>query len=303
MEEDLGAVEFEKLIYFIRNINVKEKAKEDILKEFNKQLFGKGIFVKGIEFIDYIAEYKEIYQQLILDNNIKLDAHEVAFKNLLHIMVTFFPSNEWMPVLLFYYKKFRTKDIYKFLVKLEQKVVAEWVIALTPTKRTVNINNILRKISVSNNPKEVINSESLDYDKNAYIQELSGDVYGKRHDKYILMKLEYLESEKNVLKQYSTISVEHVLPQNPKTESQWREDFSEEERMLYTNQLCNLVLLSKKKNSSASNYDFEEKKKRYLQEKITDLARSQAVISEPVWTPQVLRKRQEHIIELLSQWN
>lgn len=52
-----------------------EHLKEDILKEFNKQLFGKGIFVKGTEFVDYIAEYKEIYQRLILDNNIRLDAH------------------------------------------------------------------------------------------------------------------------------------------------------------------------------------------------------------------------------------
>ncbi len=33
-----------------------------------------------------------------------------------------------------------------------------------------------------------------------------------------------------------------------------------------------------------------------MQEKITDLGRSQAVISEPVWIPQVLRKRQEYII-------
>lgn len=147
-------------------------------------------------------------------------------------------------------------------------MVAEWVIALTPTKRTVNINNILRKINASSNPKEVIDSNSLDYNKNSYIEELSDSVYGKRHDKYILMKLEYLESEQNVLKQYSTISVEHVLPQNPKADSQWRKDFNEEERMLYTNQLCNLVLLSKKKNSFVSNYDFEEKRKNTCKKKL-----------------------------------
>lgn len=301
MEDDLGSNEFEKLISFIRNISIKDKAKEDILKEFNKLIFEKGKLKKGVEFIDYVFEYKNIYQKIILDNDIKLDNNENEFRNLIEILVDFFPSNEWIPAILYYYKRFNVENIYEFLIRLEKKVVADWVIALTPTKRTVNINNILKLIKNSNNTNEILKSEILNYDKKQFIDELNNDIYGKRHDKYILIKLEYLESEKNVFKKYSTISVEHVLPQNPKENSQWLTDFSKEQLDKYTNKICNLVLLSKKKNSSASNYDFKEKKEKYLLGRITDLSRSLKVINEDSWTPEILEKRQKEIIELLSK--
>ena len=78
-------------------------------------------------------------------------------------------------------------------------------------------------------------------------------------------------------------------------------DFSKEQLDKYTNKICNLVLLSKKKNSSASNYDFKEKKEKYLLGRITDLSRSLKVINEDSWTPEILEKRQKEIIELLSK--
>ncbi|MCI7790696.1 MAG: HNH endonuclease family protein, partial [Lachnospiraceae bacterium] len=144
-------------------------------------------------------------------------------------------------------------------------------------------------------------SDEMKYDEQQYMQEIAGDIYGKRHDKYILMKLEYLESEQNVVRKYGTISVEHVLPQNPKDDSQWKKDFSDADRVLYTNKICNLVLLSKKKNSSASNYDFEDKKKKYLEGRITDLGRSQKILSESSWNPKVLNERQEKILDILKK--
>ena len=63
------------------------------------------------------------------------------------------------------------------------------------------------------------------------------------------------------LSSYKTISVEHVLPQNPSENSQWRKDFTDEERDLWTHRVANLVLISKRKNSKLSNLDYEEKKK------------------------------------------
>lgn len=58
-----------------------------------------------------------------------------------------------------------------------------------------------------------------------------------------------------------TITVEHILPQNPPEDSEWIKNFKEEQRKEWTNKLGNLVLLSKRKNSQAKNYDFSEKKK------------------------------------------
>ncbi|WP_208372076.1 HNH endonuclease family protein, partial [Helicobacter pylori] len=60
------------------------------------------------------------------------------------------------------------------------------------------------------------------------------------------------------------LHVEHILPQQPGSSSQWVKDFSEEERGLYTHSLANLTLLGGTKNSQASNLDFKEKKEIYM---------------------------------------
>ncbi len=297
MENDLGSDDFENLVSFIRTIVIKDKPKEDILKEFNNLIFSTGKLRRGKDFIDYVQSYRTIYQRVILDKEVELGSNTVAFKNLINIMTDFLQSNEWMPELLYYFKKFSTNKLYEFLVLLENKFVADWVIAYTPTKRTVNLNAILKDIEQAKTAEDVLKSDSLKYDKNALINELEKDIYGKRHAKYILLKLEYLETEQINVKNYGTISVEHVLPQNPKENSKWLENFNIENRKSLTNKLCNLILLSNKKNSQASNLDFDEKKRKYLSGRLTDLVRSQQVLSYNEWTPQVLKQRQEKIIK------
>ncbi len=64
------------------------------------------------------------------------------------------------------------------------------------------------------------------------------------------------------------LHVEHILPQKPTLSSQWAKDFSEEERERYTHSLANLTLLGGKKNTKASNLDFQDKKKIYMGEEI-----------------------------------
>lgn len=300
MENDLGSDDFENIISFIRTIIVKDKPKEDILKEYNNLIFDAGKLKRGKEFIDFVLSYKNIYQQVILDKDVDLGSNTIAFKNLLNIMVDFLPSNEWIPPLLYYYKKFNNNKLYEFLLKLESKIVADWVIALTPTKRTVNVNAILKDIEQAKTPDEVLEKESLKYNKAEFISELKKDTYNKRHAKYILLKLEYLESEQTTERKYGTISVEHVLPQNPKPNSKWVKIFDEENRKNLTDKLCNLILLSHKKNSQASNLDFEEKKNKYLKGRVTDLVRSQEVLRYNEWTPEILQKRQEKIIKMLN---
>lgn len=300
MEEDLGVDQFEQLISFIRNIEIKEKSREDILKEYDKLIFNKGRLKRGVEFIDYVEKYKKIYQSIVLDNDLELEENTIEFRNLIYTMVDYFPSNEWIPAILLYYDKFKQKDIYKFLLLLESKITADWVVSLTPTKRTVNINNILKEINKSKGTDDLFKSSCFDFRNDELRHKLDMDVYGEKFSKYILMKLEFLESEHNAERRYSKISIEHVLPQKPKDDSEWVKIFSEEDRRKYTNKLCNLVLLSKRKNAAASNKDFEEKKKTYLKGRIVDSPRSIKILAEESWTPTVLENRQKELLDLLT---
>ena len=102
------------------------------------------------------------------------------------------------------------------------------------------------------------------------------------------------------LSSYKTISVEHILPQNPSINSQWRNDFTDEEREFWTHKIANLVLISKRKNSKLSNLDYEDKKEKYLNERIDVFKGSKVFIDKNLkWTVDVLQKRQEKLVNML----
>ncbi len=100
------------------------------------------------------------------------------------------------------------------------------------------------------------------------------------------------------------ITVEHVLPQNPNPGSVWVNWFpTQEEREKYVHRLGNLVLLSSCKNSEAQNYDFERKKQQYFTTKtgVSNFALTTQVLMEQEWTPEVIDKRQERLIDKLKE--
>ncbi|GAA7453858.1 hypothetical protein MM0358_14800 [Helicobacter pylori] len=124
--------------------------------------------------------------------------------------------------------------------------------------------------------------EYLDDDNNKITQnfreKLKDDHLYEKHKKAsknswlrpILILVEYFISDdprpKRIEK--NDFHVEHILPQQPGSSSQWMKDFSEEERGLYTHSLANLTLLGGKKNTKALsqvlNQDFKEKKEIYM---------------------------------------
>ena len=87
-------------------------------------------------------------------------------------------------------------------------------------------------------------------------------------------------------------------------DSEWVTVFpDEEEREQWTHRLGNLVLLSRRKNSQAQNYDFERKKRDYFQTRVAPFALTVEVVSESNWTPAVLEQRQKRLIDLLrKEW-
>jgi len=60
------------------------------------------------------------------------------------------------------------------------------------------------------------------------------------------------------------IIIEHILPQNPPESSEWCKFFTKEQREEFTNKIGNLVLLGRRKNLSARNFDFSTKKNKYF---------------------------------------
>ncbi len=135
---------------------------------------------------------------------------------------------------------------------------------------------------------------------------LNGDIYNtykaRNAGLYILLRLDSSISDGTPnYDSYKKITIEHILPQNPKFDSQWLNWFSTEEKEKYLHCLGNLILLSRQKNSSASNYDFESKKKKYFNNPVTTLALAVQVLKELEWTPEIVEARQKYLFEELKR--
>ena len=142
----------------------------------------------------------------------------------------------------------------------------------------------------------------------AFRQTLAQDIYyhGSRVMRPLLLKLDSMLLERNggAVYDQKVITVEHVLPPAPPEDSEWRELFTDDEREKWTHKLANLVLLSRRRNTAASNRPFREKIKTYLMtEGATPFLLTQGVGKEDEWTPQVLERRQKDLLGKLSdEW-
>jgi len=73
------------------------------------------------------------------------------------------------------------------------------------------------------------------------------------------------------------------------------------EREKLTHCLGNLLLLSRRKNSGAQNYEFERKKSEYFaQNEVCSFALTTEVLKHDQWTPEVIYERQNRLLARCS---
>ncbi|WP_278539549.1 DUF262 domain-containing protein [Fusobacterium varium] len=297
LEEKHGD-KFDRFLNFIRTIKLKEKARKNLLEEFEEKISKKGLMTYGKESIDYIKATSDNYDKLI-SFDITFEKLDNKYKNLVTIMKTGFNSEDWIPPLLYYYEKFNIQDLDKFVTFLDSKFMGDWINRETPTKRLENMNKILKAIEIANTSNEIIqNNQLFEFDREKFFNEINRDIFGQRYCKYLLLKIENYKIDSNMvfISSYRNISVEHILPQNPKADSQWRKEFTDEEREYWTNKLANLMLITRRKNSQLSNSEFEKKKSTYSKEELTIFPSNNYIyLTTEKWNISELEKRQYEI--------
>jgi hypothetical protein len=144
-----------------------------------------------------------------------------------------------------------------------------------------------------------------DAERQAVRKTLDGDIYNITRIRLpLLLRLDELLSGGSAVYNSPIVTVEHVLPQNPSVGSQWFLDFSDEtDREHWVHKLANLVLLTRRKNSQASNLDFSEKKAKYFSTKagVSNFALTSQVLSESEWTLDILKRRQSELIGVIEE--
>jgi hypothetical protein len=135
-------------------------------------------------------------------------------------------------------------------------------------------------------------------------ERLDGDVYAETKTRlFILMRLDEELSDAGATYEREIVTVEHVLPQSPPATGQWVAWFANpEQRAKWVGRLANLVLLGRRKNSEAQNYEFNAKKEKYFSSpktKVAPFALTTEVLKELEWTPSVLEARQKRLLGVL----
>ena len=150
---------------------------------------------------------------------------------------------------------------------------------------------------------ELLQSKTFTINKSDFERVINGDIYGRSFAKYLLLKLDliYRGSSTPMIPQ-AIASIEHILPRNPSADSQWVKDFSAAEREEWTNKLGNLVLISRRKNTSQGNRDYVEKKEKYFEKNIEMFPNSIRIYQNyPEWKLSDLKKNHSDVVtELLN---
>lgn len=317
--------DFDQFLSYIRTILVKDKARLSLLKEFENNIYNPkeynkdtkiftpkpALLKKGVDTFEFIKKYKKHYDFFF--NNINSPfGNNFAFENLLAILQDKSIADIWIPPLMYFREKFGDLYIFDFLIKLDNKFSADLIAGETNTTRIEGMSKIITeteliscKIGLTDNERvtTLLTSDVFEFDKNSFLSEINnGQIYKRNYARYLLLKLDYLNSS-NTQKWNtpSQISIEHVLPQNPADNSQWKKDFTDDERDEWLHRLGNLVLISRVKNTSLGNLDYIEKKRKYFDTKMDVFPNSLKMIQNTTWDLPTLKNNHDRVITQLKK--
>jgi hypothetical protein len=219
--------------------------------------------------------------------------------------------NDWMPPALAYALRHRDNPESMLAFFKDTERLAYWMLI-----SRVGINTRIERFSAVT--KAIESGEDLFADfsplqltpleQNEVYSVLAGPIYevlSARARTTILLRLDSLVSGGGATYEFPIVTVEHVLPQTPAPTSDWVKWFPDiAERAQWTHKLGNLALLSRRKNSSASNFEFLRKKSTYFTTGgISPFALTTDVIRVEKWIPEVVAERQARLLATLeSHW-
>ncbi|WP_208390257.1 DUF262 domain-containing protein [Helicobacter pylori] len=305
---------------YLNPVTSKEKMEKELVTWFNILNKPPLEYLKGVE--DFYNAYGEVLE--MQDRH----AHLLSYKDddYLHIILC--------ASILHHYSDQDIEALKELLVKFYYQ---DWVAGQTKSTRSQTCCNIIIALKEKKSVRyiaSIVVKKYLD-DKNITQRFRDNLKDSKLYEKFyfagksvkknswlkpVLILVEYFVSDDPKPKRIQmdkNLHVEHILPQQPGSSSQWMKDFSEEERELYTHSLANLTLLGGTKNAQASNKDFKEKKEIYMGNAVKlgkdkrgrektfkvmtcykmtiDIAHHYAE-----WKPKSLEKRKEELIQIIE---
>lgn len=303
-EEELGRDSFSDLFAHTRMIFRKAKAKETTLKEFRAHVVEsvndsqKLIDDVLIPFADALA----VIQTASYESTSGAEQVNDMLKWLGRI-----DNADWLPpaIKFFASNKDDPTSLHRFFTELERLASCLMLCRQGINERIERYGKLLESIERGDDLYDATSPLQLtEEESRLFAKELDGELYRQvpKRRLYVLLRLDSALSDGSATYDHGLISIEHVLPQNPPASSQWCEWFPTQDlRERWVHRLGNLLLLNHKKNSSASNYDFEKKKSAYFTKGgVSPFPLTTQVVSEAEWSVQVVEARQKAMLSKLK---
>lgn len=299
--QDYFGDDFDRFLSYLRTMIVKERAKVNLLDEYEKRVFSTGKISRGDEFFKAVDRAFKAYVDLFGDDKPAEIANDFRLLNMLALTRASVKNTDWVPVLLSYYIKFGNVGLADFARRLVLKMIGDWVCRLAPSTRTDNLNDILKRIDRVNRVTD-LEDGLFAIDRDAFLNNITADMYGRDVVKPLLMLLDNKYQEQTMLRNIpTTLSIEHVLPQNPENGSRWMADFDEQQRQNLTHKIGNLCLIGRRKNTSLGRLDYAEKVKRYFVKNISNCPYSLHLYNTyHTWGPEDLTANQQFVVKTLA---
>jgi len=217
--------------------------------------------------------------------------------------------SDWIPPALAFMQRYRQKIelVNDFFAELERLSYAMLVMKWGINERIDRFSKLTGWIMSGESPTAKESPIQLTpHEQYIAYAALDGPLYtshSARAKSTILLRLDSLLSGGGATYDYPTVTIEHVLPQNPLPTSKWMEWFPDEkDRLIWVHRLGNLALLTRKKNSSASNYDFDTKKRAYFSKGgVSPFVLTTQVLEKNSWGPNEVRERHKQLLEAFEK--
>ncbi|MGA7850338.1 MAG: HNH endonuclease family protein [Terriglobales bacterium] len=303
-EEDLGRDEFTDLFSHIRMIYRRLKPKGTLIKEFKDHVTE---VKQPAQFIDHVLLPMTRAYEEILDASYESTSHAEAVNEHLR-WLNRLEFNDWVPPALAFTTRHRQEPeaMAAFFRDLERLAYALLIRKAGINDRIERFSKLTAAIDKGADLAEDLSPLQLtrteQYEVYVRLDGVFYETFAARARTTILLRLDTLLSGGGAKYDYKTITVEHVLPQTPPDGSKWLTWFpTPNDRFQWVHRLGNLALLTRKKNSSASNYEFDKKKQSYFaQGGVSPFVLTTQVRDKNEWTPAIVAERQKQLLAILE---
>lgn len=310
LENQVGRDGFNEVFTHTRTIFTMEKAKKNLLDEFRSFVVSETTPKSLVD--DYIEPYTLAYMKL-------KNCAYTSTKNAEEINGYLYWLNkcnnyDWMPSAILFMTMYPDDSDYLlwFIKKLERLASYLQVTARDVNHRMARYKFVLAELKErphSSLSDPIQNIELTEWEKKEFLRTLNGEIYTMPavRRNYIIQRLDSFVSDGGATYNTKLFTIEHVLPQNPSTGSEWFYLWPEaKDRQYWLNRIANLVPLTRQRNSAAQNYDFKTKKEKYFTTKngTSSYQLTTQVLKIETWSPDVVKDRQKDMLDIFAKkWN